>query len=522
VLILGSGVAGLSAALEASRDPETAVLLIAKEDLGETATCYAQGGVAAVLDPEATGDSVAQHAKDTLEVAAGLANEEVARTTAEDGVERVNELIERGARFDRKPDGNLHFTLEGGHTFPRILHRGDTSGQEIGRVLLEAVLAQPNITVFRHTFAVDLLTRDGHTRGALLSRPDGELETAWARCTILATGGVGRLYRETTNPQVNTGDGIAMAFRAGVAVEDLEFIQFHPTALYLAGADRFLITEAVRGEGGVLRDGAGNRFMHRFHALAELAPRDVVSRGIINVMREQGDNKVLLDLSAIPPEKIRLRFPKILEILKGFGIDILREPIPVRPSAHYTIGGIPTDLQARTSLRGLFAAGEVASTGLHGANRLASNSLLEGLVFGHRAGKAARLEAKEDSTPEPFSVGSKSSSPSNYTALDLADLTQSLRSLLWKDVGLERDGAGLQAALGQIEAWIPYGLGSAFHDVPSWTVQNMLLTAYLLTLSALRREESRGVHFRVDFPERDDTRWQKHLSLTQADILRIS
>jgi len=522
VLVLGSGVAGLSAALEASRDGETAVILIAKEELEETATRYAQGGVAAVLDPGTTGDSVGQHAEDTLKVAAGLADEDVVQTTAREGVERVGELIERGARFDRNPDGDLHFTLEGGHAFPRILHRGDTSGQEIGRVLLDAVLAQPNITCLRHTFAVDLLTRDDQARGALLSRPDGSLEAAWARSTVLATGGVGRLYRETTNPQVNTGDGVAMAFRARVTLQDLEFIQFHPTTLYLAGADRFLITEAVRGEGGVLRDAAGNRFMHRFHALAELAPRDVVSRGIVTVMREQGENKVFLDLSAIAPERIRLRFPKILEILNGFGVDILRESIPVRPSAHYSIGGVQTDLQARTSLRSLFAAGEVAATGLHGANRLASNSLLEGLVFGHRAGKEARLAAKEASTPEPFCVESQPSPPSKYAALDLEDLTQSLRSLLWKDVGLERDGAGLEAALRQIESWIPYVLGSAFHGVPSWTVQNMLLTAYLLTLSALRREESRGVHFRVDFPERDDTRWKRHLRLTQADILRIS
>lgn len=520
VLILGTGVAGLSAALEASRDPETAVLLIAKDELEETATRYAQGGVAAALDPKTTGDSVAQHAEDTLKVAAGLVDEEVALTTATEGVERVSELIERGTRFDRNPDGDLHFTLEGGHSFPRILHRGDTSGQEIGRALLEAVLARPNITVLPHTFAIDLLTRDNRARGALLSRPDGNLEAAWARSTVLATGGVGRIYRETTNPQVNTGDGIAMAFRAQATLQDLEFIQFHPTTLYLAGADRFLITEAVRGEGGVLRDAAGHRFMNRFHSLADLAPRDVVSRGIITVMREQGENKVFLDLSAIAPEKIRKRFPKILEILNGFGVDILREPIPVRPSAHYSIGGVQTDLRARTSLRGLFAAGEVASTGLHGANRLASNSLLEGLVFGHRAGKEARLEAKETSTPTPFCIASKPAAPPTHAALDLEDLTQSLRSLLWKDVGLERDAVGLKAALQQIESWIPYVLGSSFHGAPSWTVQNMLLTAYLLTVSALRREESRGVHFRVDFPERDDTRWQRHNILTQADITK--
>ncbi|MBI4606392.1 MAG: L-aspartate oxidase [Planctomycetes bacterium] len=519
VLVLGSGVAGLSAALEASKDPGIEVLLVAKDKLEETATAYAQGGVAAVLSPEATGDSADQHAADTIAAADGLADEEAVKVTVIEGVERVRDLLALGAAFDRDEDGRVHFTLEGGHTFPRILHHGDTTGKEVERVLLEAVLERPNVTVLHHTFAADILTRDGEARGAVLSRPDGELEAAWARRTVLATGGAGRLYREATTPQVNTGDGVAMAFRAGCVLQDLEFVQFHPTTLYLAGADRFLITEAVRGEGGVLRDGAGERFMHRFHRLAELAPRDVVSRGIITVLRERGENKVFLDLSAIPPERIRSRFPRILEILRGFGIDILRDPIPVRPSAHYSIGGVVTDLFGRTSLRGLLAAGEVASTGLHGANRLASNSLLEGLVFGHRAGRLALQEARTAPAPEPFSVpGPPPAAGPKPAALDLGDLTSSLKSLLWQKVGIERHGAELAAALGQIRSWMPYALGSSFHEVPSWTVQNMVSTAYLITLSALRREESRGVHFRTDHPSRDDTRWQKHTTLSQADL----
>jgi len=380
---------------------------------------------------------------------------------------------------------------------------------------------RPNVTLLHHTFSVDLLAQNECVKGAVLSRPDGELEAAWARRVILATGGAGRLYRETTNPQVSTGDGIAMAFRAGAVLQDLEFIQFHPTTLYLAGADRFLITEAVRGEGGALRDGAGNRFMHRYHPLGDLAPRDVVSRGIISTMRERGENKVYLDLSQIEPERIRSRFPRILEILKGFGIDILREPIPVRPSAHYSIGGAKTDLLGRTSLEGLFAAGEVAATGLHGANRLASNSLLEGLVFGHRAGKAALEEARNVPMPQPFSLQAHPPrSGPKPQALDLNDLTVSLKSLLWQKVGLERHGTDLKAALQQIQSWIPYVLGSDFHEVPSWTVQNMLLTAYLITHSALRREESRGVHYRRDFPQRDDQHWKKHLLLSKEDLLK--
>ncbi|HVR73434.1 MAG TPA: L-aspartate oxidase [Planctomycetota bacterium] len=523
VLILGSGVAGLSAALEASRDLKTEVLLVAKDQLDETGTNYAQGGIAAVLEPAQTGDSVESHIQDTLTAADGLADEEAVRVTVVEGVARVRELIELGAAFDRDAQGRFHFTLEGGHAHPRILHRGDTSGQEIERVLLESVLERPNVTVLGHTFGVDLLSREGGVMGAILSRPNGELEAAWSSQTILATGGAGRLYRETTNPRISTGDGVAMAFRAGAVLQDIEFIQFHPTTLYIAGADRFLITEAVRGEGGVLRDGAGNRFMHKYHPLGDLAPRDVVSRSIVTTMRERGDNKVYLDLSAIPPERIRLRFPRILEILGGFGIDILREPIPVRPSAHYSIGGVRTDLWARTSLPGLYAAGEVASTGLHGANRLASNSLLEGLVFGHRAGREARGNARGRPIPEPFSVSgsldpTRQRSGPKSAAIDHADLISSLRSLIWLKVGLERNGAELTAALQQIRSWIPYVMGSDFRDVQSWTVQNMILMAYLLTLAGLRREESRGVHYRTDHPKRDDAVWQQHMSLSQADI----
>lgn len=525
VLVLGSGVAGLSAALAASEDPEVEVLLVAKDDLHETGTFYAQGGIVAVLAPERTGDSVEQHVRDTLAVGEGIADEEAARVMAEDGVKMVRRLMDLGATFDRDEAGRLHFNLEGGHSFPRILHRGDTTGKEVETTLLRAVLARPNVTPLSHTFAVDILTEDARAVGAVLLRPDGEMEAAWAKRTILATGGCGRLYRETTNPQVSTGDGIAMAFRAGATLQDLEFVQFHPTTLYLAGADRFLITEAMRGAGGVLRDEAGNRFMARFHPLADLAPRDVVSRAILQVLRERGDNKVYLDLSAIPPETIRTRFPRILEILRSFGIDILREPIPVRPSAHYMVGGVKTDLEGRTALEGLFAVGEVASTGLHGANRLASNSLLEGLVFGHRAGKRAALETPAARAPRPFSVDGRRADPPVAEAarrggLDLGDLSLSLRSLLWQKVGLERTGADLAAALRQIAAWARFVLAADFREVASWTLQNMLLAAYLITLSALRREESRGTHYRLDFPAPDDVRYKRHTILSQKDLKR--
>jgi L-aspartate oxidase len=537
VLVLGSGVAGLSAVIAAAAEPDVEVLLVAKSTLEESATRWAQGGVAAVLAPERTGDSLEQHIEDTLEVAAGLADPEVVRLTVTEGAERVRQLIALGAEFDRDAAGEIHFTREGGHSHPRILHRGDSTGEEIERALLAAALGRENVLALAQTFAIDLITEGPEVRGALLYRPGSGFEAVWARQTVLATGGAGRLYRETTNPTVCTGDGIAMAFRAGAVLQDLEFVQFHPTTLYLAGAERFLITEAVRGEGGVLRDGAGNAFMERFHPRKDLAPRDVVSRGILHVMKERGENKVWLDLSAIPQERIRSRFPRILEICQGFGIDIIHDPIPVRPSAHYSIGGVRTDLDGRTSLDGLLAAGEVASTGLHGANRMGSNSLLEGLVLGHRAGRLAASCARGRPAARPFSLDAHglagaasgpappAASAAPFEARRPApvpilpgDLLSSLQSLLWYKVGLERSGPELEEALAQIGSWVPYALGRDFQEPAGWSLQNMLQTAYLITLSALRREESRGVHYRSDFPERDDRGWRKHQAVSRDEV----
>jgi len=529
VLIIGSGAAGLSAALSASQDPDLEVLVLAKKALHESATRWAQGGIAAVIEPDRTGDSTDQHIEDSLAGAPGLADRASVERTIVDGVERVRELIGLGAEFDRNPDGELDMTREGAHTVPRILHRGDTTGQEIARALVGAVSERPNVLCLPDTYAVDLLTSDdassggNRVQGVLVWSANGELEAIWARQTILATGGAGRLYRETTNPGVATGDGLAMAFRAGAEIQDLEFVQFHPTTLYIAGADRFLMTEAIRGEGGVLRDGSGNAFMTRFHEMADLAPRDVVSRAILRVMGETGENRVWLDLSAIDKDRICERFPRILEICRGFGIDILSQPIPVRPSAHYTIGGLATDLDARTNVAGLFAAGEVACTMLHGANRLGSNSLLEGLVFGHRAGIGAAAAAKATAMPSPeatreqATVRDRPDSLADY-AFNLDDLSTSLKSLMWYRVGVERDGEGLRQALEQIRSWMRYPLGSDFRDPRSWSLQNMLQTSYLMTLCALRREESRGVHYRPDFPERDDDAWLRHLTISREDF----
>jgi L-aspartate oxidase len=321
---------------------------------------------------------------------------------------------------------------------------------------------------------------------------------------------------------VTTGDGLAIGLRAGAVLRDVEFIQFHPTTLYVAGADRFLITEALRGEGGKLIDKGGERFMARFHPRAELAPRDTVSQGILRRMKELGDNKVFLDLSGIPPERILERFPQIREFCLGFGIDILKEPIPVRPSAHYTVGGIRTDADGRTDVPGLFAAGEVASSGLHGANRLGSNSLLEGLVFGTRAGRLSAREARAIARgPVPFDPPEEDFWKDDIKGkdhLDLADLRMSLQSEMWRRVGIERDAAGLRLALSQIQEWVPYVLGAGFNQPAAWTLQNMMMTGYVIALAALRREESRGVHMRSDHPDRDDARWGRHQDLRIADL----
>ena len=529
VLVIGSGVAGLSAAMAAASEG-VEVLCLAKAGLEESATAWAQGGVAAVVFPERTGDSIERHIADTIDCAGGLADEAAVRVTVSEGVDRVRQLIDLGAEFDRDESGLQLLTREGAHSFPRILHRGDTTGQEIERALVASVLDRRNILCLPHTFAIELLTESGTCRGALVVNPHGQIEAIWARRTILATGGAGRLYRETTNPAVCTGDGLAMAFRAGAILRDLEFVQFHPTTLYVAGADRHLITEAVRGEGGRLLDESKQPFMERFHELGDLAPRDVVSRSILEVMKETGENKVWLDLSRIPEERILARFPHVHVLCKGFGIDILREPIPVRPSAHYSIGGVAVDLNGRTSLPGLLAAGEVSASGLHGANRLGSNSLLEGLVFGNRAGRLAACEATSAASHQNYRVptaidghGPPESRPTRHDArqrpgfLDMEDLATSLKSLMWYKVGVERNGAELASGLRQIRNWMGLPLRTDFLDPRSWSLQNMLQTAYLLTLSALRREESRGVHYRSDFPETAET-WRQHWTICREDF----
>jgi len=505
VLVIGSGVAGLSAALAAARHAN--VLLVSKDELRESNTQYAQGGVAAVWSDA---DSFEAHVRDTLAVGQGLCDEAVVESIVRDGPRRLRELIAAGAKFDRDDD-SYDLTREGGHSHPRILHaRGDATGAEIERTLLQQVAAARRIRCLDYTFVVDLLTDGGECVGALFSSQTQGLTIVWARHTVLATGGLGRLYRETTNPEVATGDGIAMGYRASAALQDMEFIQFHPTTLYIAGAARHLISETVRGEGALLLNTRGERFMPRYHPDAELAPRDVVARAIVAEMRATGATHVKLDLRHFPPGRARERFPGIARVCEQFDLNPAEDLIPVRPSAHYTIGGVRVDAQARTTLPRLWACGECACSGLHGANRLGSNSLLEGLVLGHRAGDAAgRHAAAATGNLRPRSIRAEARSP-HEDKLNLHDVANSLKSLMWRHVGIERDEDSLHEAEENINFWCRYTMDKQFHFRLGWEVQNMLTLAKIITVAARTRTESRGVHYRSDFPRADDANWRKH------------
>jgi len=498
-LVIGSGVAGLRAALAAAEFGE--VIVIAKDELERTNTAWAQGGIAAVL---AADDSPEQHVADTIAAGAGLCAPDTVRTLVDEGPREVEHLVSIGARFDRDSAGALALTREGGHSRRRIVHTdGDATGRELSRALLAACRAHPRIRLFDRCFALDFLAAGTAARGtdrvlgAITHHPKYGLQIIWARASVLASGGIGQLWRETTNSRIATGDGIAMAWRAGAAVADLEFVQFHPTALYVAGAGRSLISEAVRGEGAHLVDRAGRRFMEGRHPLAELAPRDVVSRGIVEHLAETQDPNVFLDARHLGGGGFSERFPGLYGLLKGYGIDPRTAPIPVMPAAHYTIGGVWTDLDGRTNVPGLFAAGEAACNGLHGANRLASNSLLEGLVFGRRAGVAA---ATSDGATRGDVRVISDIRLSDKGELDLVDVRSSLRSAMWRNVGIVRAGNRLADALDMIHFWCRYSLDKIFDDLGGWEIQNMLSCAALVTAAARAREESRGTHSRTDFP----------------------
>ncbi|MFM7050982.1 MAG: L-aspartate oxidase [Planctomycetota bacterium] len=498
-LVIGSGVAGLRAALAAAAHGD--VIVLAKEELDRSNTAWAQGGIAAVLSED---DTPEQHVADTLAAGAGLCEPETVRVLVDEGPAEVDWLARHGMRFDREDSGALSLTREGGHGRRRIVHTdGDATGRELSRALVAACRADARIRLFEKCFALDLVTTgtspsgDDRVLGAITHHPKYGLQIVWAKSTIVATGGMGQLWRETSNSRVATGDGVAMAWRAGAGIADLEFVQFHPTALYVAGAARSLISEAVRGEGAHLVDRAGRRFMEGRHPLAELAPRDVVSRGIVEHLAQTQDPCVYLDARPLGAAGFEKRFPGLFRLLAGYGIDPGAAPIPVMPAAHYTIGGIWTDHDGRTNVPGLYAAGESACNGLHGANRLASNSLLEGLVFGRRAGVAA---ATAEVLPRANIRVVSDIRPSDKGELDLVDVRSSLRSAMWRNVGMVRTANRLSDALDMIHFWCRYSLDKIFDDPAGWEIQNMLSCAAIATTAAHARAESRGAHTRSDFP----------------------
>jgi len=526
-LVIGSGNAGLRASIEASQNGE--VVIITKDVMKESSTRYAQGGIAVAMSEE---DTVAAHVADTLKAGAGLCDEGHVKVMVEEGIPRVQELIAWGANFD-KDNGRLGFTREGAHGRRRIIHARDATGEETEDVLITRGSELKNVRIMEHAFAIDLLTaKDGSCLpehqsnetccGALVLR-NGELICIWAKAVIIAAGGLGHIYKYTSNPEVTTGDGFAMAHRAGCRMMDMEFVQFHPTTLFLAGAPRFLISESVRGEGGILRNSKGERFMFAYHEMAELAPRDVVSRAIDKEMLNtnsdfclerrytptQDDRCVYLDVTHLNPHFIRNRFPTISRTCASYGLDITKELIPVQPAAHYMMGGIRTDMQTATNLRGLYVCGEAACTGVHGANRLASNSLLEGLVFGMRAGKYAALYA--NSIEKPAEIGIKFDEvPLDDIEADIDALKAEVQNLMWERAGVLRDGVNLADAL-----WILEHLRhpTAGLNRKPLELQNMIQVAQLIIRAALKRTESRGAHYRIDYPETDDENWKRHLIL---------
>jgi L-aspartate oxidase len=513
VVIVGSGVAGLSAALQLTRTSSLRVMVVTKDVLATGSTRWAQGGIAAALG---AGDSPEQHFEDTVVAGAGVCDEAAVRLLVREGPAAVRDLVGIGARFDKSGDGELALTREGGHHRDRIAHAGgDATGAEIERALVTRVLDATAVEVVEHALVLDLLRDvDGRVAGVTLhvmgeGQRDG-VGAVRARAVVLATGGIGQVYASTTNPSVSTGDGVAAAMRAGAVVRDLEFVQFHPTVAYLGKRSRGqqpLVSEAVRGEGAFLVDDRGDRFMQGEHELADLAPRDVVAKAILRRMKQTGAEHMWLDAREFGPEKWRARFPTIYATLTALGIDPVHQLIPVVPAAHYASGGIRTDLAGRSSIDGLYACGEAACSGVHGANRLASNSLLEGLVFGRRIAdsilSAPAVPAAELRVPAA-------------PGLVRADVRGDLQELMSREVGVLREAQGLAAAASGLTAFFaPSGTGA---DTESWETTNLATVASALVAAAQRREETRGSHWRSDFPDRDDPGWRGHLdTVLRAD-----
>lgn len=516
-VIIGGGIAGLYAALKITQQSKLSdgLLLITKSKLGESNSRYAQGGIVAVLN-ENKNDSTSLHISDTLKAGAGLSDFNVTKFISENSDHVIKDLLELGVEFDKNGNDNFYLTLEAAHSVNRILHSGgDATGRGIEKALTKKVLQNPDIEVYEQTLAVDLLVNSDSECKGLVAFNDltQEYEVIYTSAVILASGGLGQLYKYTTNPTVATGDGVALAYRAGAIIQDMEFIQFHPTALSLdSDENRFLISEAVRGEGAKLVDANGNKFMSKYHEKKELAPRDVVTRAIFNEMKEQNLNNVYLNSTHLEKEMLQKRFPNITRICEENGIDISKDFIPVSPAAHYSMGGIKTNIEGRTSVRGLYAIGEVASTGLHGANRLASNSLLECVVCAYEL--ANYLTFANLTPPKQIDEGVKSivdkyTEDADYEEYDIDSLKRELQDIMWDYVGILRDENSLKTADEKLKTlkakfYPENGSSLKYSNKYEYEFKNMLTVAQLIINSALKRKESRGAHFRMDYQATQD------------------
>ena len=506
VLIMGSGIAGIYTALEI--DSKYKIAILTKDQIEDNNTNLAQGGIAVPLDKQ---DSPELHFADTIYAGAGLCDEDAVWVLVKEAVENIGNIREYGVKFDQQDSGTLSLTREAAHSMKRIIHAGDTTGKVVWDQLVSVVRTRDNVKIFERNFVVDLLYEDGQTRGALVfDEGEGKMKAFLSKVVVCASGGYGQLYSNTTNPEVATGDGAGLAYRAGTSLMDLEFIQFHPTVLYHPQNKSFLLSEAMRGEGALLRNINGDFFMKQYHDLSELAPRDIVSRSIFKEMKKTGSDHVYLDITFKGKDYLMERFPNIYKTCLSYGIDISKDYIPVAPAEHYCMGGIKTDVYGRTGIIGFYACGESACNGLHGANRLASNSLLEGLVFGRRIGAEVRALLPDDSSRKvEFSAKYKTNRVRRD--IDKVAMKANIRSFMTDHVGIVREKNGLTAALLMILEYKKEINSMRNETMEDFELQNLLLLAELVIESALEREESRGAHFRSDFPNTDDKNWRHNI-----------